>query len=147
MNTGKMLKGFALILAAVLIMSSLAFARTSIEGAVPAKAKEGAYDVSKFLADAQSKQIVVIDVRTLGEFAMGHLPEATNIPIATSLEGELKNFHKDKTIVFMCAAGKRAGMAYYMVKDKRPEIADKTFFLDAAIQYLPGGDVVIKPNQ
>jgi rhodanese-related sulfurtransferase len=147
MYAANLVKRFTLALAIVLALGSLAVAKVTIEGAAPDKAKEGAYDVKKFLNDAKNKKIVVIDVRTLGEYAMGHLPEATNVPIATSLEGELKNFHKDKTIVFMCAAGKRAGAAYYMVKDKRPEIADKVFFLDAAVQYLPGGDTVIKPNQ
>ncbi|MDR0239023.1 MAG: rhodanese-like domain-containing protein [Deltaproteobacteria bacterium] len=147
MYAANLLKKFTLALVVVLALGSLAIAKVTVEGAAPAQAKEGAYNVKKFLNDAKNQKIVVIDVRTLGEYAMGHLPEATNVPIATSLEGELKNFHKDKTIVFMCAAGKRAGAAYYMVKDKRPEIADKVFFLDAAVQYLPGGDVVIKPNQ
>ena len=143
-NTFKML---ALALTLSLMLTGAAFAKVTVDGAAPAKAKEGAYDVTRFLGDAQSGKIVVVDVRTLGEFAMGHLPQATNVPIATTLEGELKNFHTDKTIVFMCAAGKRAGMAYYMVKDKRPEIEKNVYFLDAAVKYLPGGDVVIIPNQ
>jgi rhodanese-related sulfurtransferase len=147
MNVADLLKRITLALAIVLALSALATAKVSIDGAAPAKAKEGVYDVKKFLNDAKNKKIVVIDVRTLGEYAMGHLPEATNVPIATNLEGEIKNFHKDKIIVFMCAAGKRSGAAYYMVKEKRSEIADKVFYLDAAVQYLPGGDVVIKPNQ
>ena len=146
MNGKKFMRTMILALALVLALGSTALAKVSIEGAPPAKAKEGAFDVTKFPDAAKAGEIVVIDVRTLGEFAMGHLPEATNVPIATSLEGELKNFDKEKTIVFMCAKGKRAGTAYYMVKDKRPELA-KAFFLDASIQYLPGGKVVITPNK
>lgn len=129
-----------------LALCSSALAKVTVEGTAPSTPKEGAYDVTKFLNDAKNGKIVVVDVRTLGEFAMGHLPKATNVPIASSLEAELKNFHADKTVVFMCAAGKRAGMAYYLVKDKRPEIVKNVFFLDAAVQYKPGGDVVIKPN-
>lgn len=147
MNGSKVLRRLALTLLVVLALGGSALAKVTVEGDIPAKPKEGAYDIAAFLDDAKSGKIVVVDVRTLGEYAMGHLPESTNVPIAGSLEGELKNFHPDKTIVFMCAAGKRAGMAYYMVKDKRPEIQDKVFFLDAAVQYKPGGDVVIKPNK
>jgi rhodanese-related sulfurtransferase len=134
------------VLALVLIFSAGVSAKIMVEGAQPANAKEGAYDVTNFPDDAGNKKIVVIDVRTQEEYDAAHFPGAINIPIASSLENELKNFNTGKPIVFVCAAGKRAGNAYLMVKDKRPEIADKVFFLDAVIQLLSNGDIVIKPN-
>jgi rhodanese-related sulfurtransferase len=55
---------------------------------------------------------VVIDVRTAGEFADGHVPGAINIPHSEMKKrmGEIINL-KDKDIVLYCRSGKRAGIA------------------------------------
>lgn len=55
---------------------------------------------------------VVIDVRTAGEYADGHVPGAINIPHSEMKKrmGEISNL-KDKDIVLYCRSGKRAGIA------------------------------------
>jgi len=58
---------------------------------------------------------LVIDVRTPGEFAAGHLARAENIPLndlprrMKEIEKRLKK--KDQPIVVYCRSGNRSGMA------------------------------------
>lgn len=54
----------------------------------------------------------ILDVREADEFAMGHLPDAQNIPLAKLAEriGELDKF-KDKPLIVCCAAGMRSNKA------------------------------------
>lgn len=56
------------------------------------------------------KDELILDVRTPGEFAEGHVPGAKNIPVDQVMNhsSELKNF---KTVYIYCRAGKRAEMA------------------------------------
>lgn len=59
---------------------------------------------------------VVLDVRTAGEYAGEHLPNAVNIPVQelpTRLDEVAKLVANDKTkpIVVYCGTGKRAGKA------------------------------------
>ncbi len=54
---------------------------------------------------------VIIDVRTKGEFAGGHIKGSSNIPVnqlAANL-GKFKN--KEKAIITCCASGARSGAA------------------------------------
>lgn len=54
----------------------------------------------------------ILDVRTVEEFANGHLPEAKNIPAAKLADriGELESL-KDKPIILCCASGARSNSA------------------------------------
>ena len=54
--------------------------------------------------------VQVIDVRTPGEYAGGHVPGAINIPhmSVVSRKGELA---ADKELVFICAVGARSALA------------------------------------
>lgn len=66
--------------------------------------------------DLIAKGAVVVDVRTPGEFADGHLASATNIPVqdfATRIAEVDKLVAGDRTrpVVVYCAAGKRAAKA------------------------------------
>lgn len=143
----KCAKLFVVSCGLVLLASSASFAAVTVEGAIPAKPVDGAYNIATFVQDAAGGKIHVIDVRTPEEFAAGHIDGAKNINIATELEGALKTLPTDKPVVFMCARGKRASSAYYMVADKRPEILKNVFFLDAAMEYKDGGKTaIIKPN-
>ncbi len=54
----------------------------------------------------------VVDVRTAGEFASGHLPGAINIPldsIETKLPARIPD--RNQTILLHCQTGMRSGMA------------------------------------
>lgn len=50
---------------------------------------------------------VVLDVRSRGEFAGGHLPNALNIPL-DQLDQRLKDIPKNKPVVVVCASGNRS---------------------------------------
>ena len=53
----------------------------------------------------------LVDVRTPGEFAAGHLPGAVNIPVQ-ELDARLAELHpKDGAIVLYCRSGRRSSSA------------------------------------
>ncbi|MBL4913179.1 rhodanese-like domain-containing protein [Shewanella schlegeliana] len=59
---------------------------------------------------------LVVDVRTPGEFAQGHLPNAINIPyeqINTKFAN--KQIAKDRSVVVYCRSGNRSGIAKQML--------------------------------
>lgn len=72
----------------------------------------------KTLLDA-NKGITLIDVRTLNEYNMGHIPQATPIPMNEILESPLKALdkiedlakNKSDTIYFVCLSDRRSFMA------------------------------------
>jgi rhodanese-related sulfurtransferase len=71
-------------------------------------------------ADARAKVekgALLLDVRTPGEFAMGAIPGAKNIPVQ-SLGGRLDELAKDKPIVVYCASGMRSASALSLLKSK-----------------------------
>ncbi len=54
---------------------------------------------------------VIIDVRTKGEYAGGHIKGSTNIPV-NQLNANLGKFkNKEKAIITCCASGARSGAA------------------------------------
>jgi rhodanese-related sulfurtransferase len=55
-----------------------------------------------------SRNAVVVDVRTPEEFAAGSLPGARNAP-ADKLEERTRDIKKDKPLIVLCASGSRAG--------------------------------------
>jgi rhodanese-related sulfurtransferase len=61
--------------------------------------------------------LLLIDVRTAGEFAMGHVPGAVNIPhtdLADRL-GDVRPHHGQDIIVY-CESGRRADMAKRLLR-------------------------------
>ena len=52
----------------------------------------------------------IIDVRTPGEFAGGHINGSVNIPLNT-LVGTITKFKKDEVIITCCASGMRSRSA------------------------------------
>jgi rhodanese-related sulfurtransferase len=56
--------------------------------------------------------MLLIDVRTPGEFSMGHVPGAVNIPHTELAErlGEVPTHH-EKRVVLYCESGRRANIA------------------------------------
>lgn len=55
-----------------------------------------------------SRNAVVVDVRTAEEFATGSLPGARSAP-ADKLEERTRDIKKDKPLIVLCASGSRAG--------------------------------------
>ena len=61
--------------------------------------------------------ILIIDVRTRGEYQSGHVPQAINIP-HFELQGRLAELPEDRRreIVTYCERGPRAGVAEYILQ-------------------------------
>ncbi|MPM82440.1 Thiosulfate sulfurtransferase GlpE [bioreactor metagenome] len=59
-----------------------------------------------------SNNILILDVRSSGEYKGGHIPNARNIPVDT-LSSKLStlNSYKDSEIVVYCASGGRSARA------------------------------------
>ncbi|HMN05040.1 MAG TPA: rhodanese-like domain-containing protein [Flavobacteriales bacterium] len=60
---------------------------------------------------------VVLDVRTTGEFAGGHVKGSINIPL-DQLAKKLNKLSKDKPIIACCQSGARSGSAVAFLKDQ-----------------------------
>lgn len=59
----------------------------------------------------------LVDVRTPGEFSMGSVKGAVNIPLDKVLS-RLSEFKAEKSIVLFCQSGGRAGRAKSMLEEK-----------------------------
>lgn len=58
----------------------------------------------------QGEQALVLDVRTPGEFEMGHLPMAVNMSVET-IPQNMAQIPTDKTLVIYCEHGSRSKLA------------------------------------
>lgn len=58
----------------------------------------------------QQPEVILVDVRSKGEYAAGHLPEAKLIPV-NELEANLHQLDPASTILLYCRSGQRSGMA------------------------------------
>ena len=56
------------------------------------------------------EEALVVDVREAHEYAVGHLPDARNIPLK-DLQARVSELepHKDKPLILVCASGVRSG--------------------------------------
>lgn len=59
----------------------------------------------------------IIDVRSPGEFAGGHIRNAKNIPLG-DLERNLSKINKNKPVITCCASGMRSATARNMLVSK-----------------------------
>lgn len=57
-----------------------------------------------------AKGAVIVDVRTKGEYAGGHIKGSLNIPL-NNLQSQLKQIKKDKPVITCCASGMRSASA------------------------------------
>lgn len=59
---------------------------------------------------AQAKGAQVVDVRSAGEFELGHIPGAINVPVE-SVQTAAANWDRNATYVVYCASGARSASA------------------------------------
>lgn len=62
------------------------------------------------LTAAQQKGASIIDVRSPGEFQMGHIPGAKNVPV-DQLEAAAASWDRNASYVLYCASGARSDQA------------------------------------
>ena len=77
-------------------------------------------ELSALCGTASAAQLV--DVRSAGEFAAGHVPGSMNIPLE-QIERRLGDLNATETLVLICKGGTRAGMAAERLQDKRGNLA------------------------
>ena len=69
-------------------------------------------DAEAFAATIQNSGVVVLDVRTSGEFESGHIANSVNIDVeAGSFENEIANLDKNAQYAVYCHSGRRSGIA------------------------------------
>ena len=71
----------------------------------------------------QKKELVILDVRNPNEYVTTHYPNALNIPV-NELEARLSEIPGDAPVLVHCAKGVRAGRAYEILKEKRPDLEE-----------------------
>ena|SRR5579872_1677424 len=62
------------------------------------------------LGEVMSRGAVIIDVRTAGEYAGGHLKNSVNVPLNV-LPSQVSKLKKDKPVITCCASGMRSSSA------------------------------------
>ena len=116
-------------LIAVIFASTLAL--TSCGGS--AATNLGANDFQQKVQDAG---VVVLDVRTAGEYFTGHIKGAINIDVeGMTFDGDIAKLDKSKTYAVYCHSGRRSGIAV----GKMSDAGFKSLFnLDGGIQAWQG---------
>jgi rhodanese-related sulfurtransferase len=96
-------------------------------------------DAEAFQEGVKSKDAVIIDVRTGGEFAGGKIKGARNIDIMSSgFEKQITNLPKDKSYYLYCRSGNRSGQACEIMGEAGFE---KVYNLAGGIARWPYGTV------
>lgn len=66
--------------------------------------------VQRLLPALKAEGAVLLDVRSVAEYAVGHAPDTLNIPLH-ELGARLGELPRDRPVVVCCASGTRSGMA------------------------------------
>ncbi|MCB0764911.1 MAG: rhodanese-like domain-containing protein [Flavobacteriales bacterium] len=67
------------------------------------------------LKEVLAKGATIVDVRSAGEYAGGHIKGSVNIPL-DQLEQRMHKLPKDKAIIACCLSGARSGRAVDILK-------------------------------
>ena len=69
-------------------------------------------DANAFASDIKNPGVVVLDVRTAGEFASGHIENAINIDVDSSdFDSQIAKLDKKVEYAVYCHSGRRSGIA------------------------------------
>ena len=69
-------------------------------------------NADSFVSEIKNPNVVVLDVRTAGEFAAGHIENAINIDVeGMSFDSEISKLDKSKEYAVYCHSGRRSGIA------------------------------------
>lgn len=75
----------------------------------------GGSDDSIQLTEAIKRNAIILDVRSKGEYAGGHVSGSINIPLQ-QLQSNVDKLNKNKPIIACCASGARSASATSMLK-------------------------------
>lgn len=108
---------------------------------------DGEWYKALIMSDKIPANVAVIDVRTAGEFANGHIKGAVNIEAgkldAKDLAAKLP---KGKVVIFNCSAGGRSMEAFMKLKDAKIDVS-KILYFDANIKCEKNNKCDIKVNE
>ena len=69
-------------------------------------------DANAFASDIKNHGVVVLDVRTAGEYASGHIENAINIDVESSeFDAQIAKLDKKVEYAVYCHSGRRSGIA------------------------------------
>src|SRR5687767_4389072 len=73
----------------------------------------------QFRQIASGKEVIILDVRTSGEYGQGYIPKAMNIDVLQEevFKKKIASLPKDKTYLLYCRAGKRSATALKIMKE------------------------------
>ncbi|AOW15769.1 rhodanese [Hydrogenophaga crassostreae] len=71
--------------------------------------------VMALLPELKANGAILVDVRSVAEFASGNAPGSLNIPLG-ELGNRLQEIPKTAPVVLCCASGTRSGMAKLLLK-------------------------------
>ena len=98
----RIVAGIVVLVTGVLILSGCASKASAITN----------MNVKDFSAKTQQAGVIVLDVRTPGEFSQGHIQGAMNIDVeASTFDSEIAKLDKTKTYAVYCHSGNRSGVA------------------------------------
>ena len=97
------MKKIALLVAPLLVLLSACGGST---------AKINNLNADGFASDIKNPGVVVLDVRTAGEFMSGHIENAINIDVeSSSFDSEIAKLDKTVEYAVYCHSGRRSGIA------------------------------------
>jgi rhodanese-related sulfurtransferase len=75
-------------------------------------------NVKDFSKKTAESGVVILDVRTPGEFMTGHIQDAQNIDFESgSFESQIESLDKNGTYAVYCRSGNRSGQAVKVMQD------------------------------
>lgn len=103
-----MKKVFAALFASALFLTGCSSTSASVSN----------LDATEFLEKATAQDVVLIDVRTPGEFAEGNITNALNIDVQSStFDSQIAQLDPTKTYALYCRSGNRSGIAAEKMAD------------------------------
>lgn len=106
-----MLKKFISVVSLALVF--LTGCSTDSDSAINLAAQE-------FQAKIQEAGVVILDVRTRGEFNEGHIENAINIDVeSSSFQSEIAKLDKSKTYAVYCRSGRRSADAVAKMSEQK----------------------------
>jgi len=116
---------------------------TKASASIEAGKEKGTISVASFerIMKESPDSLLLVDVRDAKEFNAGAIKGAINMPIG-EVGKKVDTLPKDKSIVFLCGTGARAGEAYDTVRLLRSEL--QAYFIDAEMKFNADGTYSIK---
>jgi len=99
----------------IVLLSISALFLTGCGSSSASVTNQGAGEFAKTITDSS---VVVLDVRTPGEFMTGHITNAINIDVeGMQFKSEVSKLDKSKTYAVYCHSGRRSVIAVNKLKD------------------------------